>query len=416
MNPVSPTRKQLRRLRPATFLLLLLAAFMLASALLSSAGCATRVDTDDEAAQKPPPLPPDELRLTPAQQAAVHLETAAATISTLPEVVALPARVQVPTGRSAQARAPVAGYLAAPKGGFPPIGARVRPGQPLAMVQEAYSGTERVQMQVNIRSAQAAVMSAEAQLALAQSQLKRSRLLYQKGIAPLKQQQQDQAAVTQAQAALQDAQARRQEYQSAAGGAPGPSRFELRAPIAGRLAASSAAVGELVQPQQSVFTIVDDTEIWVEAPVPEDDIGTVGAASSATLLASGYPGRRFALQRVASTGVVDPATHTLTLIFGAANPHGELKPGMVGTIELRSRRRAPMITVPQAALIYEPESTVVFVAESGNVFRQQAVTVAYLANGQAVIAAGLKPGERVVTSGAGLLSSQLRRSTIQGMG
>lgn len=390
-----------------------LAAAILAAALASAAACATQHDEDDQTPPaSAPALPPGVVQLTPAQQAAVRLRTAVVREVNLPRSVTLPAQVELPTGHSAEVRAPVTGYVAAPGSGIPTIGSRVRGGELLATVQEAYTGTEQLQMQVNLRSEQAGVESARAQLTLARSQLRRSQLLYKKGIAPFKQVQQDEAASAEAGSAYQSARARLGEYRSAAGNGAGPSRFELRAPMMGRVAAVSAAPGELVQARQALFTIVNESVIWVAAAVPEDEIAGAGQTASAALLLAAYPGHRFALRRIASTGVVNPATHTLTVIFAAPNRQGELKPGMVGTIEIQSARRSPVPVVPQSALIYEPYRTFVFVAAGNGTFRQQAVTVEYIAHGSAAITSGLSAGERVVTGGAGLLASQLRRHEI----
>lgn len=400
--------------RPAAALLS--AGALLGTVLTSGlmAGCAGRRHDDGRpAAGAGPSLPPGVVQLTPAQQTAAGLRLATVESRQVPRQVALPAQVEAPTGDSATARSPVTGYLLAPAHGFPRIGGWVRLGQLLALVQQAYSGTERVQMGANLSAARAAAQSAAARLRQAREQFRRSQRLYEQGIAPRKQVEQDRAAVEEAEAALQAALAQGREYRSAAAGGAGPSRFAVRAPISGRLAAVNAAPGELVQPQQSLFQVVNAAVAWAAAAVPEGDIAAVGRAPRAVLRLAAYPGRGFAMRRVASTGVVTAATHTLTVIYAAGNRDGTLKPGMVGSLLLQSASRAPAAVIPQSALVYEPGGTVVFVALGKGRFRRQAVTVAYISGGVAVIANGLSAGQRVAARGAGMLESTLHRGSIR---
>ncbi len=400
--------------RPAAALLAAgaLLGMVLASGLM--AGCASRHHDDDHpAARGGPSLPPGVVQLTPVQQTAAGVRLVTVESRQVPRQVALPAQVEAPTGDSATARAPVTGYLVAPAHGFPPIGSWVRRGQLLALVQQAYSGTERVQLVANLSAAQAAAQSAAARLRQAREQWRRSQRLYEQGIAPRKQVELDRAAVEEAEAALQAALAQGREYRSAAAGGAGPSRFVVRAPISGRLAAVNAAPGELVQPQQSLFQVVNAAVAWAAAAVPEGDIAAVGRAPRAVLRLAAYPGCGFAMRRVASTGVVTAATHTLTVIYAAANRDGTLKPGMVGSLLLQSASRAPAAVIPQSALVYEPGGTVVFVALGKGRFRRQPVTVAYISGGEAVIATGLRAGQRVAAHGAGMLESTLHRGSIR---
>ncbi|TAN21935.1 MAG: efflux RND transporter periplasmic adaptor subunit [Acidobacteria bacterium] len=389
-------------------------ALLAIGVLLAFAGCAQQYDADDHPqTSSAPALPPGEVQLTAKQQLAAGLQTAPVALEMLPQVLSLPATVEAPTGASAQVEAPVAGYLWPPAHGLPPLGSQVRQSQSLAVVRASYSGSERIQMGINLRTSRAAVASAREALTVATAQAHRSQILYQHGAAPLKQVQQDQAAAAAAQAALQADQAQYSLYRQALDGGTGPSRYSLLAPIAGRITAVNATPGELVQPGQTLFTIVNEQQIWAAAAVPEADIPLAAGAVRASLEVTAYPDRDFPLHRVASTGVVDPATHTLTVIYATANSANRLQPGMAGTLTLQSRRQAPTVTVPRTALLYAPGGAAVFVDLGGGRYRRQAVTVEYERGALAAVAAGLTSGARVVTRGAAWLESDLRRSTIE---
>lgn len=87
-------------------MVLLLAGLILAG----SVGCAERKDTDaDEQPGAPAAaaLPPGVVHLTAAQQAAVGLKSVLVGVGDVPQLIALPAQIEVPTGRSVTVRAPV---------------------------------------------------------------------------------------------------------------------------------------------------------------------------------------------------------------------------------------------------------------------------------------------------------------------
>lgn len=389
--------------------------------VLLTAGCVRKNDADDgpnAAAARPSQLPAGQVRLTAEQQTASGVAVGAAELRPLADVLVTTAQIEIPTGRSAQAVAPVAGYVELPPSGIPAIGSRLERGRTIAIVRQAYSASDRLQMQVNLQDAEASLKAADAQRGLAQSQLDRSHRLYRDKIAPLKQVQQDEAAVKAAEIAYQSAAERIANYRGALvsdtpqGGA-GPAQFVVAAPISGTVVAADLASGAMVDPARPLLSIVDTSVVWVKAPVPEAELGFVARSGSGELTVPAYPDRRFPLRRVASPTVVDPATHTATFLYEIANPRGELKPGMAATVRLVSSQTAPRVTVPEAALLQEAGSTVVFVQVAADTFQSQPVVVVFRNQGQAAIGSGLAAGQKLAVSGASVLESQLQKGRIQ---
>lgn len=401
-----------------------LLAVSLLGILLSAAGCrkghAPDLDGDGDAAHSSAPapmLPPDVLQLTPAQQRQLGLVITAAQSRRLPQSWTTTAPLSVPAGRSATVTSPINGYAGLWKRHLAAPGESVHAGEVLALVRQAYSTAERMQLHTNERLAQSQTATLQAKLAADRAQQQRSRKLYADGIAPLRQVQQDSATVAGDRAALADAQARQAEYHAALGSqsAPGnPSVTLLRAPISGTVAAVNLTPGQMVDPAQPLFTIIDDSRIWLQIPVPEDQLALARQARSAVFSVASFPGQWFPLTPVGSSGVVDPQTHTLPMIFAAANRGHSLHPGMIATVQMLAPAQQARPVIPASALVHEGAVTVVFVAAGNHQFRRSPVEVQYISAGQAAIAHGLQAGDRVVSQGAALLESELHVGNVQG--
>ena len=395
-------------------LVLVILAFLLSSACVRKSG-----DEDEKrVAKQAEQLPPGQVKVAPDQQSAGGIAIGTVELKSLPEVFATTAQIEIPTGLSAQVLPPVPGYVEAASSGIPAIGTKVERGQTMAIVRQAYSATDRLQLQVNLQDADAAIKTAQAQRELAQSQLERSRRLYRDKIAPLKQVQQDEAALRTAEVTYQNAVDRNKNYSEALAsdsptGVAGPARFVVTAPISGVVVAADITPGQLAEPSRALFSLVDTTIVWVKVPIPEAQLGSIGLSNSGELTVAAYPNRIFPLRRVASPSTVDASTHTATIIYEVENSRGELKPGMVASVRLVSSRVAQKVTVPEAALVHEARETVVFLQLREDTFQRQPVAISFTNEGQVAVESGLMPGQKVVIAGASVLESQLQRSRIQ---
>jgi hypothetical protein len=89
------------------------------------------------------------------------------------------------------------------------------------------------------------------------------------------------------------------------------------------------------------------------------------------------------------------------------NPGYFLKPGMYATAEIHAELAPDAVLVPDTAVLRSGERNTVFVAQSQGTFDPRAISLgARGAGGVYQVLGGLKPGERVVTSGQFLLDSE----------
>lgn len=67
----------------------------------------------------------------------------------------------------------------------------------------------------------------------------------------------------------------------------------IAAPAAGVIAKRNAETGALVQPGQSLMSIVPDREVWVTANLKETQLSNVGVGDPVEFTVDAYPGRKF---------------------------------------------------------------------------------------------------------------------------
>lgn len=282
-------------------------------------------------------------------------------------------------------------------------GSVVRQGQTLYRIDPSLYGAAAAQAQANLASARAAAVAARARadrfrpLAEAEAVSKQD---YTDAVATAAQAE---ATVRQTGAALETAQVNL--------------RFtRVPAPITGRIGRSIVTTGALVTAGQAdaLTTIQRLDPMFVDLPQSSADLlalrralakgGVVPASAQVRLtLEDGVDYGRTGTMQFAEA-MVDPATGTVTLRARFPNPDGLLLPGMYVRARLVQSIAANAILVPQAALsrTARGEATVMLVGP-GDKAVQRVVTADRTVGDKWLVSAGLKPGERVIVEGLGLI-------------
>jgi cobalt-zinc-cadmium efflux system membrane fusion protein len=233
----------------------------------------------------------------------------------------------------------------------------------------------------------AAAQSAVTALAAAQRNYTRAVRLVQAGILAPKDSDQAAAELAQARAAAVTAN-RAQQLAT------------LRAPLAGVVTRMSAVLGASVDATQPLVEVADPTGLDVAFNVSPAEAAEIRDGDSVTVTAGEEP------LGVASVAGVAPAVDTLSRAVAVrAHMRRSTRPlrigeSLFGRIVVAITPRA--VTVPVAALVPTEggEGFQVFVVDSAGVAHARPVTVAGRNEAAAAIAAGLRPGEIVVTTGA----------------
>ncbi|MEQ7153835.1 efflux RND transporter periplasmic adaptor subunit [Brevundimonas aurifodinae] len=265
-------------------------------------------------------------------------------------------------------------------------GEYVRQGQPLVQLNDAL-------LRAQLRQQQAAVQTAEANLARDEAALARSQELKERGF--LSQASLDTALANQRASAanLASARASLSETQTRV------DQATIRAPVSGLISSRSVTRGQIVAAGSELFRMVRDGRLELDARIPEAELALVRAGMPATII-SDQAGQASGAVRIV-TPQVDPETR-LGVARVALSGGTALKPGMFARAEIDAGSQ-PSLTVPAAAVVFRENRAGVYVLAADSTVRFQPITEGGRSEGRVAIAAGLEAGQRVVVEGAGFL-------------
>ena len=183
--------------------------------------------------------------------------------------------------------------------------------------------------------------------------------------------------------------------------------FDLSSPIEGRVISDAFVVGELAKPGTLLFEITDESRLWVEARVSAEQAAEIDVGAAARVrTADGNWVEGRVIQRHHR---LDETTRTLAIRIEVDNREDRLHPGEFLEVAIETRASAPVVAVPESAVVLFQGAPAVFKLE-GDELHPQPVEIGPQRAGYVLVEAGLEPGEEVVVKGAFLLKSLLLKS------
>lgn len=241
-----------------------------------------------------------------------------------------------------------------------------------------------VMVEFDSTQVRAELSGAEAALAESKAQYERSRQLESSNVLSRSQLDQIEAALKTNQAAVDVARARLSDT-------------VIRAPFDGRTGFRNISLGSFVSPGTVVTTLDDTSIIRLDFTVPQTYLSALERGLPIAARTTGLPGRTFDGKITALGARIDPVTRSITVRAELPNRDSVLRPGMFMTVNL-SADDAPVLTVPEAALVPEQGSTYVFAVFDSQV-EQRKVTTGRRKPGIVEITTGLEEGDRVIVDG-----------------
>lgn len=192
------------------------------------------------------------------------------------------------------------------------------------------------------------------------------------------------------------------------------SHTTLTAPFNGVVVKYNVAEGEVVGPEDELFTLGDLSVGWVLADVYEKDIALIRQGQEARIITDAYPGEVFRGKITYVSDMLDPRTRTAKVRCEVPNPNGRLKLEMFVTVELPTSVGRQTLMIPSTAIQQIDDQPVVFVKTGEVRFERRNVRLGANSDGWVEVTSGLREGEPVVTEGSFHLKSALLRERIGG--
>ena len=234
---------------------------------------------------------------------------------------------------------------------------------------------------------------------LANTQLERAKLLFDKGAIS---QNDLQTAENAENKAKVDVETSREHLRVLGSGTEHPSGVvDIVAPISGVITdqqVTNAAGVQGLAAAANPFTISDLSTVWILCDVYENDLANVHVGETADVKLVAYPDKTFS-GKISNIGaVLDPAIRTVKVRIEVKNP-GLMKVGMFVTAIFHGQKQETHQVVPASAILHLHDRDWVYVAAGDNKFRRVEIhTGVTLPNKMQEVVSGLQGGQRVVTN------------------
>ncbi|HEY2663419.1 MAG TPA: efflux RND transporter periplasmic adaptor subunit, partial [Candidatus Binataceae bacterium] len=228
-------------------------------------------------------------------------------------------------------------------------GQQVTPGEPLAILTTSEVG-----------QAKADFLKAKSLLEIATQNLNREEQLLQQKITPMKDVLD--ARASQATAMAQYRASRETLRQLIANtdidkitwtDAHPLAEFALTSPIAGTLVERKLIIGDLVDRNVDVMTVMNLSEVWVLASIYEHDLPAVAVGQEVQVGVDALPDKTFTGRVEYISEVLDPQTRTAQARIVVSNEDRRLKPGMFAKVEISgsaSASKRKVLSAPSSAI------------------------------------------------------------------
>jgi multidrug efflux pump subunit AcrA (membrane-fusion protein) len=189
--------------------------------------------------------------------------------------------------------------------------------------------------------------------------------------------------------------------------------MEIDSPVSGYITERNALPNMYVQPETRLYTIADLSTIWVNAEVPQNDVGKVKVGNPATVTVDAYPGRTFRGQVNSILPQVDMTTRAGRVRLVFSNSGLALKPGMFVNVNF-DLPLGRQLVIPTTGVFQSGTRQIAFIDRGGGNFEPRDVQLGPQVGEDYVVLRGLRAGEKIVTSANFLIDSESQLQAAMG--
>jgi membrane fusion protein, multidrug efflux system len=182
----------------------------------------------------------------------------------------------------------------------------------------------------------------------------------------------------------------------------------MRAPFAGTLGIRQIDVGQYLTAGTAVVTLQALDPILIDFYVPQQALSGLKAGQAVGATVDTYPGIQFTGTIESINSKVDLASRNVQVRASFKNADHRLVPGMFATVEIDNGAATTQITLPQAAITYNPYGDTVFIVQRSGVddkgkpkltVLQRFVQLGATRGDQVAVTSGVAAGDEIVVAG-----------------
>jgi len=269
------------------------------------------------------------------------------------EEIELPGNTEAFTDTPIYAR--TSGYI---KHWYVDIGARVKQGQLLAVVETPELDQQLQQAEAQLKNAEANQQIADITAARWQNLLKTDSVSHQEADQAVSDLHSKEALVDSNRANV-DRLEQLQSYE------------RIVAPVEGVITARNTDIGALIQADttapKELFHLSAIQKLRIYVPVPEVYAPSVKTGDKAAVTLDAFPGQAFTGTLVRNANAIDSASRTLNVEIDVDNSSGQLMPGAYAFVHFKIPAKSGSVTIPSNALLFRSDGLRVGVVRNSHV-------------------------------------------------
>jgi cobalt-zinc-cadmium efflux system membrane fusion protein len=181
----------------------------------------------------------------------------------------------------------------------------------------------------------------------------------------------------------------------------------ITSPINGVVTHADVRIGQVINPTEHLYHVVDLTSLWIVGEVLESDIRFLATGQQVEARFTALPNETFRGQIDHLTLTVDPKTRTQAVVIAVENESGRLLPGMFGRVRISVQVAKQAIVCPVDAVIRSRTGNHVLTQRMPGKYENRPVKLGLTENGRVEVLEGVFPGDQVVMEGNSLLAALL---------
>ena len=191
----------------------------------------------------------------------------------------------------------------------------------------------------------------------------------------------------------------------------------IRAPFDGILGLRKVNLGQYVNPGDPIVTLQSMDPIFLDFSLPEQRVGEVLEGTRIRATVDALPGQVFEGKVTAIEPLVDASTRNFKVQATLPNPDNDLRPGTFAHVGFDTGGARKVVVIPQTAVSFNPYGNAVYVISKAKraegekdmqgqpltgdklIVKQRFIKTGATRGDLIVVTEGLKPGERIASSG-----------------
>lgn len=181
--------------------------------------------------------------------------------------------------------------------------------------------------------------------------------------------------------------------------------LSISSPISGVITHADVRIGQVVQPTDHLYHVVDPSTVWIIGEVLEADVSSLHTGQEVKAAFAGMSGRTFRGTIDHVRLKMDQRSRIQSVVIAMDNRDGLLRPGMFGRAEIEVQLAKDAVFCPTDALIETRHAVYVLVQRGEGKFVSLSVKLGLQHGDRVEILDGVFPGDQVVVVGNYLLAS-----------